>query len=116
MRAVALASALVAIALAFFAFRPTTTPGPALRDFEAYYAAGSARDAGDDPYSRALWRAERAIPGVDPSREELLPYVGPPFGLALWEMLARLDWARACAVWSFALAIAFALLTLGALR
>ena len=55
-----------------------------MRDFESYWAAGSAWSAGDDPYSRQIWRAERLVPGVNANREELLPFVGPPFGLPLW--------------------------------
>jgi hypothetical protein len=116
MRHVALAGAVVAILVAFFVVRPQSTPGPVMRDFESYWAAGSAWAAGDDPYSRQIWRAERLVPGVDASREELLPFVGPPFGLPLWAQLARLDYARAALIWSVVLAVAFLILTLGSLR
>ena len=87
-----------------------------MRDFESYWAAGSAWAVGDDPYSRQIWRAERLVPGVDPEREELLPFVGPPFGLPLWAQFARLEYARAALVWGFVLAVAFLVLTLGGLR
>jgi hypothetical protein len=87
-----------------------------MRDFESYWAAGSAWSAGDDPYSRQIWRAERLVPGVNANREELLPFVGPPFGLPLWAQLARLDYPRAALVWGGVLGIAFLILTLGSLR
>lgn len=96
--------------------RPIATPGPAMRDFEAYHSAGAARNAGDDPYSRQLWRSERLVPGVDAGRDELLPFVGPPFGLPLWAAFARLDYARAALLWSIVLALSFALLAAGSLR
>jgi hypothetical protein len=96
--------------------RPVATPGPALRDFEAYYAAGAAWNAGDDPYSRQIWRGERTIPGVTASRDELLPFVGPPFSLPLWGAFARLDYAQAALLWSTLLALSFALLSAGTLR
>ena len=76
-RNAALAGALIAIALAYSAFRPAPTQGPFARDFEAYYAAGAAWNAGGDAWSRAIWSAERGIAGVDASRDEMLPYVGP---------------------------------------
>ncbi len=116
MRVFALAGALFAVAIAFFIVRPQSTPAPALRDFESYWAAGSAWSVGDDPYSRQIWRAERLVPGVDARREELLPFVGPPFGLPLWAQLARLDYGRAAFVWGGVLAVASLILALGSLR
>lgn len=114
-RRAALPLALVALAVAFFAVPPKATPGPIMRDFEAYYAAGSSRLIGDDPYSRELWRAERRVPGVNPSRDELLPFVGPPFGLPLWASIARLPYPRAAFVWGVVLGVAFATLALGSI-
>jgi hypothetical protein len=113
-------AALLAL-VAAFAFRPQVAPGSPLpstplRDFEAAYAAGAARNAEDDPYSRQLWRSERTIPGVTATRDELLPFVGPPFGLPLWSAFARLDYARATLLWSLVLGLSFALLTLGSLK
>ena len=70
--------------------RPVGTPGPLLRDFEAYYAAGATWALGGDPYGREVWRVERRVPGVDASHEELLPFVGPPFSLPLWRSFAAL--------------------------
>lgn len=61
-----------------------------MRDFEAFYAAGVAANHGADPYGRAIWDAEKTIPGVDLSHNETLPFVGPPAGLPLWRALARL--------------------------
>jgi hypothetical protein len=114
-RGLILAAALAAAALAF-ALRPPPTHGPALRDFESYYAAGSTWRYHGDPYSREVWRAERSIPGVDPRREELLPFVGPPFALPLWDALARLPWGAAAALWSAVMALSIAAIALGSLR
>lgn len=92
--------AFVLAALALTFARPVATPGPFLRDFEAYWSAGSAWNAGADPYGRAIWSAERTIPGVDASRDELLPFVAPPPAIALWSLLARLPYADAAGLWS----------------
>jgi hypothetical protein len=113
-RVAALGLALLALAAAF-AFRPTLTGGVDLRDFEAYYAAGVTWTAGGDPYSREIWQAERNLPGVLAARDELLPFVGPPFSLPLWAVLARLPYASACAVWRVVLGLAFATLVFGGL-
>lgn len=95
---------------------PPPTPGVALRDFEAYYAAGATWRYHGDPYGREVWRVERTIPGVVATRDELLPFVGPPFGLPLWDALSRLTWPVACAVWGAILGVAFAVLAFAALR
>jgi hypothetical protein len=87
-----------------------------LRDFESYYAAGAAFLHGDDPYSPQLWIFERSLPGVNPAHEELLPFVGPPFGLHLWGALAHLPWGAACIVWAAVLAAASVFLVLATLR
>ncbi len=109
-RYVSLAVALASILVALFAVRPHSTPGPYLRDFEAYWSAGATWNARADPYDRAIWHAERTVPGVDPARDELLPFVGPPPTLLLWSLLARLPYGVAAIVWSAALAIALLLL------
>jgi hypothetical protein len=96
--------------------RPPGHGGPALRDFESYYAAGSVRRGGGNPYGREIWRAERAIPGVVTTREELLPFVGPGFGLPLWAALAHLPYERAAAVWCGILILCVPVLALGSLR
>ncbi len=111
---VLLAIAFAAIAIAVIALRPSPTPGPALRDFEAYWSAGAAHDSGADPYGTAIWDAERHVPGVDASREEILPFVGPPAALPLWGLLARLPYAQAAAVWSVLLALSLAALVAAA--
>jgi hypothetical protein len=115
LRALILAAALGAAALGFV-LHPAPTAGPALRDFESYYAAGSTWRYHGDPYSREVWRTERTIPGVVAAREELLPFVGPPFALPLWDALARLPWAAATALWGTVMALGIAAIALGSLR
>jgi hypothetical protein len=105
----------VLAALAATALRPPPTSGPFARDFEAYYAAGATWNAGGDPWSRDVWRVERTIPGVDATRDELLPFVGPAASLPLWSLLAQLPFAAARTVWVAVLAFALATLALSAL-
>jgi len=99
MRRWLLGVAFAAIACAIFFARPVATPGPMLRDFEAYWSAGATWNSGHSPYGRAIWSAERTIKGVTPSRDELLPFVGPPSTLTLWSLFARLPYDRAVAIW-----------------
>ena len=111
------AFALIALALAVLAataFRPPPTIGPFARDFEAYYAAGATWNAGGDPWSRDIWQTERTIPGVDATRDELLPFAGPAASLPLWSVLARLPFDAARVVWLILLALAFAILAVAA--
>jgi hypothetical protein len=103
-RAWPLALAYVAIAIALLAARPSPTPGPPLRDFEAYWSAGAAWNAHADPYSKAIWQAERTVPGVDAHRDELLPFINPPPSLMLWSAFARLPYRAAAALWLISLA------------
>ena len=114
-RALLLALAVAFLGLGFFARTPDTG-GVALRDFEAYYAAGSTWRYHGDPYGREVWRAERQIPGVVATRDELLPFVGPPFGLPLWDALSRLPWSWAAGVWHGVMLLSFAAVVLGSLR
>jgi len=100
------AVAVACIALALFCFRPAATPGPFLRDFEAYWSAGSAWNAGENPYERAIWNAERTVPGVDATRDETLPFIAPPPTIALWSIVARLPYPIAAVLWSALLVIA----------
>ena len=102
-------------ALAATCLPSAAAAGPFARDFEAYYAAGATWNAGGDPWSRDVWRVERTIPGVDATRDELLPFVGPAASLPLWSLLARLpfgvarerlDWACSCSRSGAALAAA----------
>ncbi|MGA8098480.1 MAG: hypothetical protein WB810_07460 [Candidatus Cybelea sp.] len=95
-----LAIAWTCIAVALLAARPAPQPGPFLRDFEAYWSAGSAWIAHDDPYGRAIWKAERVVAGVDRARDEILPFVNPPATLAVWNLFARLPYRIAAACWS----------------
>ncbi len=115
-RAPAFALALAAVAAAFFVARPQPTPGPALRDFESYYAAGATWRYEGDPYGREVWRVEKDVPGVIATRDELLPFVGPPFGLPLWSALSRLPWETAVLVWEGILVLSLATLALISLR
>ncbi len=101
--------------LAFTLLRPPATQGPFARDFEAYYAAGATWNAGGDPWSRAVWSTERTIGGVDASRDELLPYVGPAAALPLFGALARLPHPVATRVWTTLLLAAFFALALASL-
>jgi hypothetical protein len=97
-------------------FRPPATPGPYQRDFEAYYAAGATFNADGDPYSRAIWETEKTIAGVDPARDELLPYVGPAAALPIFSMLARIPHPQARIAWMAILSAAFLVLVICALR
>ncbi len=115
-RALLVGCAAIVVAGAFFFARPPAAGGPALRDFESYYAAGSVWHGGGDPYGREIWRAERPIPGVAATREELLPFVGPAFALPLWATLAKLPYAWATAAWSVVLGLALLTIALGSLR
>ena len=114
-RAALLALAYASILIAIFVVRPHSTPGPFLRDFEAYWSAGSTWNAGRDAYGRAIWQAERTVPGVDPSRDEVLPFAGPPASLLWWSLVARLPYAIAAGVWCAVLIGAVALLVVLAL-
>ena len=87
-----------------------------MRDFEAFYAAGAVANRGTDPYGRAIWDAEKTIPGVDTSHNETLPFVGPPAGLPLWRALATLPYDVAGRVWGAVLAIAMLVIIFGTLE
>ena len=115
-RAGLILAALIAIASAFFIARPPPTAGPALRDFESYYAAGATWHYEGDPYGRDVWRTEKDVPGVIATRDELLPFVGPPFGLPLWSALSRLSWQNAVLLWEIVLAVSFATIAFASLR
>ena len=86
-----------------------------MRDFEAFYAAGVTANAGGDPYGRAIWEAERAIPGVDTSHDETLPFVGPPAALPLWRALALFPFSIAGRIWGAILACAMLVMVFGTL-
>lgn len=93
----------LAFALAFaglFFTRPHATPGPVLRDFEAYYAAGAVWKRGGDAYSMQIWSAEKSVPGVDARRLEVLPYVGVPQALPVFGALAAMPYRRASVAWA----------------
>jgi hypothetical protein len=111
-----LALSFVLIALALTAARPATTWGPLLRDFEAYWSAGQTYNAHDDPYGRAIWKAERTVPEVNPNHEEVLPFVSPPATLFLWSALARSPYKTVSVIWWIALASALGALIAISLR
>ncbi len=117
MRTWLLIAASVAVLAALVFARPNQTPGPPMRDFEAYYAAGTLWNAGADPYSQSIWRAERGLAGVDPHRYEALPFVSPPAALPFFGLFARLPFTASNLLWRALLiaalaAIAFATLHL----
>ena len=114
-RALVVAFAL-ALAGAAIAVHPAVKASTPLRDFEAYYAAGATWFYHGDPYGRDVWRVEKTVPGVTPGRDELLPFVGPPFGLPLYGAIAGFGWPAATLVWSALLTLALAALCLGSLR
>ena len=116
MRRWLLAIACASIAVALLAVRPRPTPGPLLRDFEAYWAAGSAWNAHADPYGDAIWNEERTVAGVDSRRDEVLPFVGPPATLLAWTFFARLPYATAAVLWSAFLAFSLLLLSASSVR
>ena len=115
MRPLLLVAAACAFVVALAFAQHTPNPGLPLRDFEAYYAGGEAFRYHGDPYSRDVWRGERLIPGVDATRDELLPFVGPPYGLPLWSALGNLSFRSASLVWGLVLGASFIVLALGGL-
>jgi len=108
------AAAFVAIAL--LALHPAGEPGVVMRDFEAYYAAGSTWLAHGDPYSLAIWRAQSQIPGVVASRYEVLPFVGVPATLPLWSLFARFPYQTATLLWGILLLCALATIVITTAR
>ncbi len=99
--------ALLALILAFTACKPPPTGGPPMRDFEAYWSAGVSWDAGHDPYTRAIWEAERRVPAIDVTHDELLPFVGPAAFRPMYAALGAFPWPAALVLWGTLLAGAF---------
>lgn len=116
MRAALLVIALIAAAAAILFTRSDKTPGPPMRDFEAYYAGGTVWNAGDDPYSQAIWQVERTLPGVGIARYEALPFVAPPAVLPAFSLMAKLPFGAANALWRGLLIAAIGGLALLTLR
>lgn len=112
---VLLAAGVAAVLAGVLFTRPHATPGPAMRDFEAYYAAGSLWQHRVWPYDTRIWTAERNIAGVDASRYEVLPFVGPPALLPAFASLAYLPFDRAVLVWRALLLCAMAAIVICAL-
>jgi hypothetical protein len=109
----ALALALVAAAIAV---HPKAQAGTPMRDFEAYYAAGTTWFYHGDPYGRDIWRIEKTVPGVAPNRDELLPFVGPPFSLPMYAAIAHFGWPAASLIWGTSLGLALGVLVFASLR
>lgn len=105
-----------AVLIAFFVVAPKSQGGPPLRDFESYYSAGATWHYQGDPYGREVWRTERTIPGIVTTHDELLPFVGPPYGLPLWSAMSRLPWFGAVFTWQVVLALSIAAIAFGSLR
>lgn len=116
MRALLFAIALVAAAAALLLTPSYATPGPPMRDFEAYYAGGAVWNAGNDPYSQAIWQTERSLPDVNGTRYQALPFVAPPAALPVFGLIAKLPFGRANALWRSLLVAALVMLALTALR
>jgi hypothetical protein len=115
-RAAALALSIVAIAFALTVARPHSTPGPVMRDFESYYAAGQTWTAHRNPYSTDIWAYEKSIPGVRSDRVELLPFVGAPAFLPFWAFFALFPFPVAALLWGAILIAAAAAVLIAALR
>lgn len=116
MRAALLAIAAAAVAIALLFARPHPTPGPPMRDFEAYYAAGQTWSSGGDPYGIEIWQHERLLDGVEAAQYAPLPFVGPPATLPLWSAFARLPFSAANNVWRGVLFAAVLALVAAAVR
>ena len=87
-----------------------------MRDFESYYAAGTAWNRGADPYGLSIWQSERVLPGVAALRNEVLPFVGPPATLPIWSILARMPFSAANDLWRSILILFIAASIVTALR
>jgi hypothetical protein len=90
-------------ALAYLAWLPSSTMGLPISDFSAYWAAGRTWLHGGDPYGVGIWNIEQTLPGFNPSRVELLPFVGPPLSLPLWAAFSAIPYAGAAFAWSVVL-------------
>jgi hypothetical protein len=103
---------LIVSAFAYSAWSVLSNFGPVLPDFAAYYAAGQYWAHGGDAYGAGIWNIERTLPGFDPSRLELLPFVGPPLSLPIWAAFGALPYPAAAALWVLVLLVSAAVLVL----
>jgi hypothetical protein len=90
-------------ALAYLAWLPSSSMGLPISDFSAYWAAGHVWSHGGDPYGVGIWNVEQTLPGFNPSRPQLLPFVGTPLSLPLWAALATIPYPVAVLAWSVVL-------------
>jgi hypothetical protein len=81
-----------------------------ISDFSAYWAAGRTWLHGGDPYGTGIWTIEQTLPGFNPSRVELLPFVGPPLSLPLWAAFGAIRYAGAALAWSVVLVCSVAVM------
>jgi len=86
-------------ALAYVAWLRSKSLGPPMADFADYYAAGRTWLQGGDPYGVGIWNIEQTLPGFDPKRLELLPFVGPPLSLPLWAAFGAIPYVGAALAW-----------------
>ena len=78
---------------------PITNP----TDFRAFYCAGVAIDVGRDPYrTQPMWGCQRDVLrsyGLIIDDRHVLPAPLPPYGLALFALIARLPFSAASPMW-----------------
>jgi hypothetical protein len=113
------ALAVLAALLLVAAIVPATRPAGLLRDFDAFYCAGQAVEAGADPYRAeplgACERSAKPAPLLMGSANLAMPAPLPPYALAPFVALARLPYVFAAVTWTLLLALSVAV-TVAALR
>ena len=97
-------------AVVYIVWPPIMPGGPPMTDFAAYYAAGKVWAHDGNPYGTDVWQVQRTLPNVDPTREELVPFFGPPLSLPLWALLAKLPYTAAMALWGTFLVVCVAVI------
>jgi hypothetical protein len=97
---VALVAALATVAI------PSLRPSGLLRDFDAFYCAGSALRGGADPYRAEPLGACERIPKPDPlisgTPGLAMPAPLPPYALVPFELVAALPYVAAAVIWTLA--------------
>lgn len=117
--AIGIALAALIVAIVFAPASRHLQPTGALRDFNAFYCAGAAIDAGADPYlAEPLGACERTPKpfGLHSGIPNLaMPAPLPPYALAPFALLARVPYGTAALLW-LALSLACVFATAWALR